>query len=108
MAAIDLFSVLTSMSTQCGLPFGTRGCDINIVRATKAESLTAAINLEEVKLKSPRRFEIGAHGQDAGDLVIRVRVDWPVGEDYVWIFVREKFAYCFGARLVQLGCPVDL
>ena len=58
----------------------------------EAEGLVAPVHLEEVEGEAAAGGEIGADGEEAGDLVVEVGVERPVREDDVRGLGQEELA----------------
>src|SRR4051794_24734390 len=75
---IDAFAVLAFVGEQSGLLLFANGGDIDVIRGMEAHRLGAEIDLVVEQLEAAPTGQPRPIGQDAGGLMIEVRVDGPL------------------------------
>src|ERR1043166_315704 len=104
----NAFAILAAMSEQGGLLLFSHRRNIHVDVRGESLSLAAAVHFEKIELTTPSQSHVSADGQIAGDLMIHVGVNWPVGENDVRLFRGKEFRQLLDPRASHFRRTVNL
>src|SRR5256885_5826552 len=100
--------LLASMSQTGGSLAALGHSDVDISSWMKLLCLLTLIHFEIVKIKFPAAFDPSVVNQQRNRSMVPMGIDWPMGENYFWTFVLQKFSESLIAGPIYFRTAIDL